>query len=101
DRPITGAQLLEGQLLPPLDRVVELLHRLTLPAAHDCSRDVAEIARLLRARKDIEDDRFIGAQRAEPAFMGIASLPAPGDDRVARRAAGLKDGSINDRPELF
>jgi len=50
----------------------------------------------LRARKDIEDDRFAGAKRAVAAFVRIAGLQAAGDDRVARQAAGLDDRGIND-----
>src|SRR5271170_1904944 len=62
---VGGARLandfLEGHFLAARHRVIQTADGFAGPALDDGSRDVAKISRLLRARKNIEDDGFLGA----------------------------------------
>src|SRR5262252_4204111 len=96
-----GPHHFEGELLALKDSVIEFANRLRGAAADDGAGDVAEITCLLRARKNVEDDRFMGAKRAMAGFVRIAGLLAAGDDGMGGRAACLEDGSVNDRTQFF
>ena len=96
-----GAHLLERQALALKHRVVQLPHRLTRPATDHGAGDIAEIAGLLGAGKDVQDNGLIGAQRAMAALVRVAALSAAGDDCVAGKSAGLEDGGVDDGPQLL
>ena len=57
-----GAHLLERQLLALEHRVIQLPNRLAGAPANHRAGNVAEIAGLLRAGKDVQDDGLVGAQ---------------------------------------
>src|SRR5437867_152977 len=95
------AKMTQGKRLRAADGVVKLADGLAGPAPHDGAGDVAEVTGLLGAREDVEDNGFVGPQEARAAFVRIASLPAAGNDRMARQAAGLNDGRVDDGAELL
>ena len=97
----SGADFLQRDFLPVKDGVVKFFHGLARAPAHDGARDVAEIAGLLRARENIEDDRLMRAQRPVAAFVRVAALFAAGDDGVGRQPARLQDGAVNHRAQPF
>src|SRR5271154_4979394 len=70
----SGADFLQRDFLPLKDGVVKFFHGLARAPAHDGARDVAEIAGLLRARKNINDYRLVCAQPPEAALVRVASL---------------------------
>src|SRR5436190_12997285 len=96
-----GLDLFEGDLLSARDGAVELAHSLLSPSFDNRSGDITEVAGFLRARKNVEDDRFVRAQNAVPPFMRIAGLSPAGDDGVSRQTAGLNDGDVDDRAQFF
>ncbi len=96
-----GAEFGEGEVLGAGDGIVEAADGVAGPAADDGAGDVAEVAGFLGARKDVKDDRLVGAQRAVARFVRVAGLGAAGDDGVAGEAAGLEDGDVNDGAEFF
>src|SRR6185295_4042730 len=67
------AQFFKGHFLPALDGMIKLAQGVAGAALHHRARDVAEIACLLRARKHVKNDRFIGAQRTMTPFVRVAS----------------------------
>src|SRR5664279_250558 len=71
---------LERQLLALEHRIIELPHRFACAATYYRAGDVSEVARLLGAGKDVQDNRFVGAQRAIAPFVGVAALPAARDN---------------------
>src|ERR1043166_1651781 len=89
------AEFFESHILAAADGVVGLAHRLAGASFDHRPRDVAEIAGLLRARKNVENDGFVGAQNAVPALVRVAGLPAAGDDGVGGNAAGLDHGDVD------
>ena len=97
----SGPHLFERQLLAPEYSVIQLSNCLAGAAADDRAGDVAKISGLLRAGKNIEDDRLVGAQRTIARLMRVAALPAAGDNRVAGKPSRPKDRGIDDRPKLL
>ena len=71
-----GAHLTEREGLPLQDGGIEFPNRFAGPAANNGARNVAKIARLLRAGENVQDDGFVGAQRAIASLMGVAALLA-------------------------
>jgi len=74
---------LEGHFLAARHRVIHAADGFAGLAPDDRSRNVAKVTGLLRARKNIEDDGFMGAQGAVSRLMRIAPLAAAGDNRMA------------------
>ena len=91
-----GAHEVEGGILSAEDGIVELAHGFARATFDHCPRDVAKITGLLGTRKDVEDDRLVGAQRAIAGLVRVARLFAASDDGVAGQSVRLDDGGIND-----
>ena len=89
------------QGLSALNGAIELAHGFRGPALDQRASDVAEVTGLLRAREHIQDDGFVGPQCAGPTLMRIAALPSAGHDGVGGQPAGLEDGGVDNRPQLF
>ncbi len=97
----SSSHFIEGDLLSLQDGRVEFSDRFTGASTHDGAGDVAKIPGFLRTRKDIDDDRFIGAQRAITRFMRVTGLVAAGDNRMIGAAVHLDDGGIYDGAKPF
>ena len=63
--------------------LIGMLQPFRCPAAHDGARDVAEIAGLLRTRKNIHDDGSVRANRTAALIVRIDAL-----SRRKRRSNG-------------
>src|SRR5262245_43121284 len=94
------ANVLESNVLTLLDRVVQFAQRFVGTALYDGPGDVAKIPRFLRARENIQNDRFIGPKKAKAAFVRIARLPASGDNRICREPAGLNNRRVDNSAQL-
>ena len=70
------ANLIVADLLPGLHGRIDLFEFVRRAPAHDSAAQVAEIAVVLRARKNIEDDRSIGFDRSAAFVMRIDALVA-------------------------
>src|SRR5204863_9542969 len=72
------AHLVEGHLLAALHGVIKPSHRFAGAALHHRAGDVPEIAGLLGARKNIDDDRLVRAQHAMADLVRVTGLHAAG-----------------------
>jgi len=91
-----GAQ---GLLLAGQAGVPEPALRVAGASADDGPREVAEITRPCGAGEEVEDNEFVGAQRAVAALVRVAGLFAAGHDGVGREAASAQDGRVDLRAE--
>ena len=67
------------------DRIVKFAHGFAGGPAHDGAGDVPEVTGFLRARKNVDDDGFVGAQRAITPFMRVAPWRPPATMVLAAR----------------
>ena len=95
------ADFSERDVLSAPHGVVKPANRFTGASAHDGAGDVAEVTGFLRARKNINDDRLVRAQRPVAAFVRVARLPSAGDNGVGGQPARLKNRAINHRAQFF
>ena len=70
------ADLLVADFLAGLHGGIDLFDFIGSAAAHDRAAQVTEVAVMLRARKDIEDDRAVGFDRPAALVMRIDALIA-------------------------
>src|SRR5438876_11241732 len=79
DATSVGIHLFKGDLLSARDGLVELAHGIVSPPSDNGPRDIAEVAGFLRARENVNDDGFVGADNAMPLLVRIAGLFPTGD----------------------
>ena len=70
------ADLFEADFLAGLHRRINLFELVRGATAHDSAAQIAEVAVMLRARKDIENDRCVGLDRSAALVMRIDALIA-------------------------
>ena len=90
-----GAYHLQRHILSRLHRRVKSADRFAGAAPHHRPREISEITCLLRARKNIEDDRFMGAQRAMARLVRITALFAARNNRVTGESPRLDNRRID------
>ena len=77
----------DGQLLGVTDRLPHFPLLLARASPHHGPREIAEKSAARVARKNIQNDQFVRAERTVSAFMRIASLGSAGHDRSVRNTA--------------
>jgi len=93
------AYLVEADLLPSLYRRIDLLESFRSASTHHSPAQIAEVTVLLRARKDIENNRRVGFDRTAALMVRVDTLVAGGDNGVARQPALSHDRRIDRRLE--
>src|SRR6185436_19712593 len=101
DRRHPGPDRFERDLLALQHGGIKFPHGFVSTATHNRPRDVAEVTCLLRARKDINDDRLMCSQWPEASLVRVTRLVPSGDDCVLGHPAGLNDCSVNGGPQPF